>query len=307
MHAILQTSRLRLRQFQADDAGFVLALINDPDWIAGIRDAGVRDVAAARDWLQTRLVEPCWQHGHGFWRVALRDSDEPLGLCGIFQRDGLPMPDLGYGFAREHRGCGYAREAAAACLDYAQQVLGRDALMAITSPRNERSQQLLRDLGFVADGAPVDGADGPSQHWRWRAAQALPHDDAALLDDLVRRFFAAFDNRAGRIPTAPALPAFFMPGAEIRVAEQAPCTVREFLAPRLALLSGRLSEFHEWETAAQTRIAADGAHAQRQSRYAKQGLLDGQPYKGQGSKHFDFARDGEGRWRIAALSWVDDL
>ncbi|MBN8505379.1 MAG: GNAT family N-acetyltransferase [Burkholderiales bacterium] len=308
MHLILETPRLRLRQFMPDDAAFVLELINDPDWIAGIRDAGVREVGAAREWLQSRLVEPCWQHGHGFWRVESRDRAEPLGLCGVFKRDTLPIPDLGYGFLRRHRGHGYAREAAGACLDYAQQVLGRDELLAITAPHNERSQQLLRDLGFVAEGEPVRSDDGLTQHWRWRSRRAAAghRSDEEQLDDLVRRFFTAFDNRAGRIATAPALPAFFMPDADIRVGDQAPCSVRDFLAPRLELLASRLREFHEWELSAQTQVAADGQMAQRQSRYAKQGQLDGQPYGGQGRKSFHFVRDAEGRWRIGRLSWLDD-
>lgn len=308
MYAILETPRLRLRLFTPDDAAFVLELINDPDWIAGIRDAGVRDLPAARAWLQSRLVEPCWQHGHGFWRVESRESGEPLGLCGVFKRDGLPLPDLGYGFLRRHRGHGFAREAAAACLDYAQQVLGRDELLAITAPHNERSQQLLRHLGFVAEGEPVRSDDGLSQHWRWRSQRVADgnRSDVEQLDDLVQRFFAAFDNRDDRVATAPALPAFFLPEADIRVADQPPCSVRDFLTPRLELLAKRLREFHEWELSAQTRVDAGGRTAQRECRYAKQGWLDGLPYSGQGSKRFEFARDSEGRWRIAKLSWVDD-
>ena len=307
MIAILKSPRLLLRWFEPEDAAFVLELINQPAWIAGVRDAGVRTDAAAREWLQSRLIDPCWQHGHGFWLVQRRHDAEPLGMCGVFKRDSLPMPDLGYGFLQRHWGQGYAREAARACMDYAVQVLDRNALMAITSPSNEASQNLLRELGFVAEGEPTESADGPTQHWHWQmpaSAQAPSLDDAAQLDALVARFFASFDNRHERLPSAPALPALFLPEARVQVNGAAPMTVREFLAPRLSLLSERLREFHEWETAQKTHI--EGARARRESRYAKHGLLDGQAYGGQGRKWLEFARDSEGRWRIAGLRWQDD-
>ncbi|MBB5203057.1 RimJ/RimL family protein N-acetyltransferase [Inhella inkyongensis] len=305
---ILRTERLSLRHFDAQDdadVAFQLGLLNEPSWIAGIRDAGVRTHEEARAWVQSRLVDPCWQYGHGFWLVQRRDDGERLGMCGIFKRDNLPLPDLGYGFAAAHQGQGYAREAAQACLDYAVQVLGRHELLAITSPSNAASNGLLVRLGFAREGLEDDPSYGPSQHWRWCSPQAAPQDDAAQIDDLVRRFFAAFTNRDGAIPTLAALPALFMPDAQISAPGRAPCSVREFIEPRAALLSsGRLLGFAEWELKHQTHI--EGDTARRELRYEKSGRLDGQPYGGQGCKTLRLQRDSEGRWRIAALSWLDD-
>jgi len=302
---ILETDRLRLRWFRPDDAAFLLGLINEPAWITGIRDSGVRSEAAALEWMQGRLIEPYWRDGHGFWMVERRSDAEPLGLCGIFKRDTLPLPDLGYGLAARHAGQGYAREAACACLDYAQQVLGRTELLAITSPTNEASKRLLRDLGFVDEGLTEDGPDGPSLNWRWRAAEPAPAQPEAQIDALVQRFFAAFDNRGGAIAPLAALPALFMPDARITAPGQPAGSVREFVEPRAALLQdGRLREFTEWELEQQTLV--DGTRARRELRYSKFGLLDGRPFGCSGRKQLELAQDGEGRWRIAALSWQDD-
>jgi RimJ/RimL family protein N-acetyltransferase len=212
---VLLTPRLRLRWFRSDDAEFILGLINEPAWIAGIRDSGVRDVDAARAWAQTRLIDPYWQVGHGFWMVERRSDAEPLGLCGIFKRDSLPQPDLGYGLATRHAGQGYAREAARACLAYAQRVLGRDELLAITSPSNGPSMALLEDLGFVREGERV-GDDGPTVDWRWRADPPRPQDDAALAADLVRRFWACQAPDADGVRALAALPALCMAEAQLQ-------------------------------------------------------------------------------------------
>lgn len=69
------------------------------------------------------------------------------------------------------------------------------------------------------------------------------------------------------------------------------------------LKSGGLAEFHEWEETASTRIV-DGI-ANRISRYAKSGLLDGAPYAGAGTKFFQLARFAA-EWKIVALAWMDD-
>lgn len=302
---ILETDRLRLRWFRPDDAAFLLGLINEPAWIEGIRDSGVRTEAAALEWMQGRLIEPYWRDGHGFWMVERKSDGEPLGLCGIFKRDTLPLPDLGYGLAARHGGQGYAREAARACLDYAQQVLGRDELLAITSPTNAASNRLLQDLGFAEEGVTEGGPDGPSLNWRWRADEPNPTQPEAQIDALVQRFFDAFGNRGSAIAPVAALPAYFMPDAQITAPGQAPCSVREFIEPRAALLqNGRLREFAEWELDHETVV--DGANARRDLRYSKFGLLDGRPFGCSGRKQMALAQDGEGRWRIAGLSWQDD-
>jgi hypothetical protein len=124
----------------------------------------------------------------------------------------------------------------------------------------------------------------------------------------VRRFFAAFTNRDGAIPTLAALPHYFALDAVIRVADQAGTVtasdVHGFIGPRAELLvRGRLRDFEEHETTHRTDIA--GAIAQRWLRYEKRGLLDGRPIEGRGTKAMQFAKTRRG-WKIVGLLWRDD-
>ena len=128
----------------------------------------------------------------------------------------------------------------------------------------------------------------------------------ASLDSFIARFFGAFDNRDGRVPTRAEIDALFIKNAVIlqRVGDKtAVMSVAEFADPRVALLtSGRLQDFSEWETANTTQMFSN--FAIRTSKYAKQGLLDSQPYSGRGTKLFQLANlDGE--WRVASLCWFD--
>ncbi|NNE44235.1 MAG: GNAT family N-acetyltransferase [Gemmatimonadetes bacterium] len=144
---IIETGRLRLREADADDAPFILRLLNDPAWIDFIGDRGIRDLDGAREYI-TVLRRMYEEHGHGLWVTVLRETETPVGLCGFVTRDTLEYPDLGYALLGEHRKRGYAREAATATLEHGWSRLGLTRIAAIVSPRNAASIALLHGLGF---------------------------------------------------------------------------------------------------------------------------------------------------------------
>ena len=105
------------------------------------------------------------QHGFGLYLVQLKESQIKIGLCGLLKRDYLPNPDLGFAFLPAHRGQGLAYEAAQGVCEYAQKTLDIRQLLAITSPKNERSGRLLTRLSFENQGL-VELADyGESLLW----------------------------------------------------------------------------------------------------------------------------------------------
>lgn len=136
--------------------------------------------------------------------------------------------------------------------------------------------------------------------------KGLP-DEPTGIDDVIGRFFAVFDNRAGRKPDAQAFCALFAPNAVIAThtgRDVLISTPEDFVRPRVELLtSGRLVDFSEWETRYENQVL--GSLAVRHSRYEKSGRLDGNPYAGVGTKFFQLALIGDA-WRIVSLSWIDD-
>ena len=166
----MQTARTSLRPFGADDAAFIVALVNDPQWLRFIGDRKVTDESSARSWIEARLVAAYRAQGFGLWAMQRRADGELLGMCGFVRRDGLPEIDLGYALLARHRGQGYVREAGAACLAYAAEVLGKHRVLAITDPANERSIRVLASLGMVRDESVVYESEGrPSAVFAWHA------------------------------------------------------------------------------------------------------------------------------------------
>lgn len=147
--AELDTPRLRLRRLTSADAAFFLALVTDPDWIRFIGDRKLRTVEAAERALVDGPIAMYAKTGLGLLRVEARQGGEALGICGLIKRDTLPDVDLGFAFLPLHRGQGFAREAARACVAHARDDLGFTRLVAINSPENEASARLLEGLGMA--------------------------------------------------------------------------------------------------------------------------------------------------------------
>jgi ribosomal-protein-alanine N-acetyltransferase len=172
---VLTTARLCLREFTLDDAPFVLRIVNEPSWLEGIGDRGVRTLDDARAYLTNGPLAMYARHGFGLWAVELRGGNAPLGMCGLVRRDALPDVDLGYALLPEHCGRGYAREAAAGCLAHARERLGLGRVIAITAPDNAASQRVLVAVGMRAEGSiDYPSAADPSTLFGWGAAAAPP-------------------------------------------------------------------------------------------------------------------------------------
>ena len=308
---VLQTERLQLRWFSEQDADFIVELLNDPGWIEHIGDRGVRTSDDARAWIASRLVDGYWRQGIGFWAVQRRGSGEPIGLCGLIQRDSLPEVDVGYAFLPRHRGQGHAHEAVMACLNYGREALGLRRILAITTPGNLASQRVLQAAGLrLEDRRTLAGETRETLVYAWQdGAPDAPAKagDEAQIDTLTQRFMGLFDNRGGAIARLPMLPWLCLPETRIvKATEGRPesMDLRAFMTPRAELLGqGRLTEFEEHEVQGRTQIF--GHMAERWFSYRKSGVLDGQPHGGTGRKSLHFARTPKG-WRICAVIWDDD-
>ena len=149
---LLETERLSLRKLSADDAEFILELVNQPSFVKNIGDKGVRTKADAVGYIQNGPVASYEQFGHGLYLVELKGSEIPIGICGLLKRDSLPDVDIGFAFLPEFWSKGYAVESAAAVMDYGRKVLGIGRIVAITAPDNHGSIKLLERIGFKFEG-----------------------------------------------------------------------------------------------------------------------------------------------------------
>ena len=145
---VLETERLLLRHLNAEDADFILELLNEPAYNQNIGDRGVRPVDGARRYIEDGPAASYAANGFGLYAIVLKESGTPIGMCGLIRRDILEDVDIGYALLKRHWRQGYAQEAAAAVLDYGYNVLKLKRIVAITAPDNAGSIHVLEKIGL---------------------------------------------------------------------------------------------------------------------------------------------------------------
>lgn len=145
----LLTERLVLRRIGAEDAALMLAIWNDPAFVKHVGDRGIRTVEQAREAIQAGAMRLFAEHGYGPFSMNLKDDGGQIGICGLFKRDNLDAPDIGFAVLPAYCGKGYAGEAALAVVGHARDDLGIEVLTAIVSPANAPSVGLIEKLGLT--------------------------------------------------------------------------------------------------------------------------------------------------------------
>ncbi len=168
----LLTERLKIEQLTPDDAPFMLALLNDSDFIANIADRGVRNETEARQYIIDGPMASYSRRGYGMFAVRLLSSGELAGLCGLVKRPQLEDTDIGYAFLPAFRGRGLALEAARRVWRYATQELGLERIAGLVSPTNSASRQVLEKLGLCYERDIQLGPEERSvQLYLWQAGR----------------------------------------------------------------------------------------------------------------------------------------
>jgi RimJ/RimL family protein N-acetyltransferase len=145
---ILETERLVLRTFNADDAAFYFDLWKQAKWIQFIGDKNFQSIEDARASLIKGPMDMHSRLGFSLYHVSLKENGAAIGMCGLIKRYTLDDVDIGYGLLPEFEGKGYAHEAAAATLAYAKNHFGISRVVAIVSPDNVASIKLLEKIGL---------------------------------------------------------------------------------------------------------------------------------------------------------------
>lgn len=144
---IIKTERLKLSELTIEDAPFILKLYNDPDFITYIGDRSIKSVKDAEQFIDLGPRTSYSKYSHGLYLVQLRDGTY-VGICGLLKRDNLDYPDIGFAMLPKFRRKGYTFEAAKASINDGKMRLGIKTILAITSPKNIASIQLLNKLGM---------------------------------------------------------------------------------------------------------------------------------------------------------------
>jgi RimJ/RimL family protein N-acetyltransferase len=116
------------------------------------------------DALAARIEAHFDQHGFGLWAVEIPDVTPFAGFVGLsvprFETRFTPCVEIGWRFAAQHWGCGYATEGARAALAFGVEELQLDEIVSFTVPGNVRSRRVMERIGMTHE--PADDFDHPA-------------------------------------------------------------------------------------------------------------------------------------------------
>lgn len=149
----LSTPRLHLREFVEEDWPAVLAYQQDPRYLRYYAWES-RDEQGVREFLKMFLNNQKLESRHKFQlAVTLRETGQLIGNCGIRMDDpDTRVGDIGYEFAPEHWGQGYATEAAREIVRFGFDELGLHRIWAWCIADNVGSWRVMEKLGMRCEG-----------------------------------------------------------------------------------------------------------------------------------------------------------
>ncbi|MDC6390732.1 GNAT family N-acetyltransferase [Maribacter sp. PR1] len=147
-----ETNRLVISEAKNADADFFYTLLNSSSWLKHIGDRGIKNKKDAVGYIEGSLMKSYLENGFGLYKVSIKETNTPIGVCGFLKRDYLDAPDIGFAVLPEYKGLGYMLEAASEMMQYGKNTLGFTKILAVTTESNERSKKLLRKLNLAPVG-----------------------------------------------------------------------------------------------------------------------------------------------------------
>ena len=155
---MIETLRCYIRPVTPGDASFILELLTSALWKHFIGDRGISTVAEAKDIIEKTYLPALERPGFGPHVVILKETHTCIGTVGIYQRDNLEQPDLGFAFLPNYLHQGFGYESATAHLAKVHSLLHLPKIYAITNDDNLAAQGLLLKMNFTRTAAyqPLD-------------------------------------------------------------------------------------------------------------------------------------------------------
>ncbi|MFD2111891.1 GNAT family N-acetyltransferase [Thiorhodococcus fuscus] len=153
----LETERLRLRQWRAEDREPFAALNADPEVMAFFPSTLDR---CASDAIADRCEALIARRGWGFWALEAKEGGRFIGFVGLHAPE-LELPfspcvEIGWRLAHAYWGRGLATEAARAALRVGFERIGLAEIVSFTAVINARSRGVMQRLGMQPSSATFE-------------------------------------------------------------------------------------------------------------------------------------------------------
>ena len=145
---IIETERLRIREYTMEDFDGLYAIIADGETMKYYPKP--YDAAGTRRWINW-CIDSYRENGFGLWALECKDTGVFIGDCGISMQniDGKSLPEIGYHINKDYWRRGYAKEACAAVKDWFFQNTDYDCVYSYMNRENVASVATAASNGMT--------------------------------------------------------------------------------------------------------------------------------------------------------------
>ena len=147
-----QSERLIIRPTLEQDAELIYQLMNSPKFIKYVGDRQLYSVEHAEKYIQDKMLPQLHSLGYSNYSLINKKNGAKIGICGLYDREGLDGIDIGFGILPVYEGLGYAFESSSRIIKAGFEELEISEIKAITNKENISSQRILFKLGFNLKG-----------------------------------------------------------------------------------------------------------------------------------------------------------
>jgi len=152
MTPAIDTGRILLRHFTLDDVEAMYRMSSIPEVIRYVGNMPLASLDEAREALEKGPLHDYATYGFGRFACVWKETGEVIGFSGVKFIQELDAVELGYRFLPPFWGLGLATETGRASIEYARNEVGLKRLIGIVHPDNLASSNVLKKLGFAAEG-----------------------------------------------------------------------------------------------------------------------------------------------------------
>jgi [ribosomal protein S5]-alanine N-acetyltransferase len=145
---ILETERLIIREHVLSDAPFFFTLNSNYNVVKYTGDSSFETIDEAEKIVQY-VMNQYKENGYGRWLVSEKETNNPIGWCGLKFHTDTEETDIGYRLLESAWGKGYATESAKACLDYGFKHFNLNRIIGEAMQENTASINVFKKLGMT--------------------------------------------------------------------------------------------------------------------------------------------------------------
>ena len=149
------SKRLIIRPTSEQDAKLIFQLMNTPKFLMYVGDRKISSINDAKNYIHCKMLSQLYKIGYSTYTLVKKSNGNKIGICGLYDRNGIEGIDIGFSILPQFERLGYAYESTSRIIKAAFEEFKMKELKAITDQKNISSQALLKKLGFKFTGKTV--------------------------------------------------------------------------------------------------------------------------------------------------------